>query len=235
METARPRKTSRSPRNPGRANPAGDNGRHDHGTRDKLLEIAGQVFAARGFDRATGKEICRRANANAAAINYHFGGMIELYAAVIQEAHNRLVSLDAMSAALLGQPDAAAKLRAVLELFVRAVTGPAASTWVMRVFSREMVSPSPQLRTANDRVKIPKMQIMKRIVGELMGLPEHHVAVARGCISVMAPFAMLMIADRSTLKRIFPNLGLTPADVSDLTNHMVRMALAGLPAAAGQR
>ena len=34
------------------------------------------------------------AGTNAAAINYHFGGIEGLYAAVLCEAHRRLISLD---------------------------------------------------------------------------------------------------------------------------------------------
>src|SRR5260370_36481377 len=69
----------------------------DQGTRGKLLEAAGHVFAEKGFDRATGKEICERAGTNTAAINYYFGGMEGLYAAVVWEAHDRLVPFEAVS------------------------------------------------------------------------------------------------------------------------------------------
>ena len=63
-------------------------------TRQRLLEIAGQIFAQRGYARTTSKEICKRAGANIAAVNYHFGGKEGLYAAVLEEAHARLVSID---------------------------------------------------------------------------------------------------------------------------------------------
>ena len=90
--------------------PHGDN--NDAKTRRRLLESAGEVFGEQGFDRATGKEICRRAGVNAAAVNYHFGGMEGLYVAVVREAHSRLVTLAALSAAITDKTDAKAKLRA---------------------------------------------------------------------------------------------------------------------------
>jgi len=55
-------------------------------TRAQLLEVAGQVFSEKGFAGATGKEICERSGANSAAVVYHFGGMDNLYRAVLQEA-----------------------------------------------------------------------------------------------------------------------------------------------------
>src|SRR5687767_8420753 len=42
-------------------------------TRTRLLEAAGEVFGERGFPDSTVCEICRRAGANVAAVNYHFG------------------------------------------------------------------------------------------------------------------------------------------------------------------
>ena len=59
------------------------NADRDATTRRRLLEVAGEVFGEQGFDRATGKEICRRAGVNTAGVNYHFGGMEGLYVAVV--------------------------------------------------------------------------------------------------------------------------------------------------------
>src|SRR6202049_2648622 len=54
-------------------------------TREKLVEVAGRVFADRGYQAATVREICVRAGANVAAVNYHFGDKLGLYAEVLQE------------------------------------------------------------------------------------------------------------------------------------------------------
>jgi AcrR family transcriptional regulator len=204
----------------------------DPSTREKLLEAAGQVFAEKGFDRATGKEICERAGTNTAAVNYYFGGMEGLYAAVLWEAHSRMVTFEALSTAIAGKADAKAKLEAVIGLVVQALTGPASSSWVLRVLGREVVAPSPAVDTLREKEFLPKTRILRALVGELMGLPADHPAVARGCVSVMAPCVLLLIFDRRMLQSAFPHLGLGPEDAPAVVRHMVRYALAGLSAVA---
>ncbi len=52
-------------------------------TRDRLLWTAMKLFGARGFDGVAVRDIAKAANANVAAVNYHFGGKWDLYLAVI--------------------------------------------------------------------------------------------------------------------------------------------------------
>ena len=52
-------------------------------TRRNLINSAGPVFAAKGYQSATIREICKRAHANVAAVNYHFKDKLGLYAEVL--------------------------------------------------------------------------------------------------------------------------------------------------------
>lgn len=154
-----------------------------------------------------------------------------MYAAVIQEARNRLVSTEDVVAAIAGKTDAKAKAEAVIGLIVRAINSPAASSWAFRVLGREIVSPSPALEALWKGAKI-RIGIFKSIVGELMELPEDHPAVTRGIISVMGPFLMLLIYDRRMFRRMFPDFGFTPKDSAAVIRHLVQFTLAGLSAVA---
>ena len=54
--------------------------------RRRLLETAGQIFAEKGFDGATVREICRRAGVNIAAVNYYFRDKEQLYIEAVKSA-----------------------------------------------------------------------------------------------------------------------------------------------------
>jgi TetR/AcrR family transcriptional regulator, regulator of cefoperazone and chloramphenicol sensitivity len=202
------------------------------GTREQLLEAAGHVFAEKGFDRATGKEICARAGTNAAAVNYYFGGIDRLYAAVLRAAHREIVTVERLRALVADEPDPRSQLEAIISTIVHAVTGPAGSSWMLRVIGRELVAPSPVFVEMRDKEIFPKLGILKSVVAKMIGLPATHPAVERGCLSIIAPCILLLIGDRRFFKRAFPRSGFGPDDAATLTHHMVEFALAGIAAIA---
>src|SRR5258708_38634054 len=91
--------------------------------RQHLLEAAGEVFAEVGFRSATVGEICQRAGANIAAVNYHFGDKETLYAAVLTETCQ--LSMQKYPADMGLSPNASAEQR--LHAFVR--------SFLWRIFS----------------------------------------------------------------------------------------------------
>jgi TetR/AcrR family transcriptional regulator, regulator of cefoperazone and chloramphenicol sensitivity len=202
------------------------------GTRQHLLEAAGHVFAKKGFEGSTAKEICELAGTNTAAVNYYFGGIEALYAAVLVEARSRIFSVRAIGMAVEGKTDPRARLQAALDVIVRTLLGPVSSSWVLQVFGRDMVTPSPTTYAAKEKLIVPFARVFGGFVGDLMGLPEDDPAVARGCFTLIAPICVLILGDRRILKRAFPSFGLAAEDAPALVRHMVDYALAGLEAAA---
>jgi len=202
------------------------------GTRKQLLETAGQVFSEKGYAAATGKEICERSGANAAAVVYHFGGMENLYKEVIHEARRRLAPSEALASAVAKETDAKRKLTAFIGLLAGRLAGPLSSTWAVRLISREMISPTPIFDEIRNKEMRGRAAILRGIVSELTRLPEDHPAVARACINIMAPFGVLLLITPQRIERTFPVLSFGPESMDDLTRHMVEFALGGLEAIA---
>ena len=70
-------------------------------TKQRLLDAAEEVFAAKGYEAASVEEITRKAGANRAAISFHFepsaprAAAVPLYAAVLLAAGGLLLTLKA--------------------------------------------------------------------------------------------------------------------------------------------
>jgi len=186
------------------------------------------MFAELGFDGATGQDICRRAGVHSAAIVYHFEGMRGLYRAVLKEARRRLVTTEAIRAAVKAESDPRRQLEAFLGLIVKAVTSPASQSWAGRLFGREFVTPSSVYGQAHDRALAARAKMLRRIVGALTERSPGDPLVARACMSVMAPCALLLLINRGKLQRMLPGLDLSADPAVPLTRHLVDFALAGV-------
>jgi TetR/AcrR family transcriptional regulator, regulator of cefoperazone and chloramphenicol sensitivity len=213
-----------------RKSPRKVSGRREDGaaTKAQILEAAGEVFAEKGFERTTGKEIAERAGSNSAAVNYYYGGIDGLHAEVLVEAHRRLVAYDTLRALAEAPGDPADKLRMVIRMVVMTVTGPA--SWPLRVLSREVLSPSPSFAVLRDREILPKKRIVTGLIGDILGLPHDHDAVARCALSVVAPFVVMLVGDRQILGQVFPGLTSSPAAIEETVAHYQRFAFGGIAA-----
>ncbi|WP_255211011.1 TetR/AcrR family transcriptional regulator [Methylogaea oryzae] len=105
-------------------------------TRDRLLRAAGQVFAEKGFREATVREICRHAEVNVAAVNYHFRGKEALYGEALAYAYREA---DARYPLALAEGSAEERLRHYIGNFLR------------RLLDQSQLLARPPDRTGNHR------------------------------------------------------------------------------------
>jgi hypothetical protein len=145
------------------------------------------------------------------------------------------VSTEALTAAVKGERSPRRQLETFLGLVVRALTSPVSQSWAGRLFSREWVTPSTVYGPTHDRALAVRSRALKSIVSALTGRPANHPLVARGCISVMAPCALLLLVNRRKLQRLLPQLHITAESAPSITRHLVDFALAGLRAISARR
>src|ERR1700730_6304890 len=89
-------------------------------TREKRLEAAGRVFVKRGYYPATVRQICMKAGANVAAVNYHFRDKLGLYTEVLEQSV-RAAQIEAIRNALDQKGPPEDILRAVIRARLRGV------------------------------------------------------------------------------------------------------------------
>lgn len=194
-------------------------------TRERLLEAAGEVFAEKGFRAATTREICRRARANVAAINYHFGDKERLYVEVLGYAHGQAGG-PAPRSRDAGVP-ADERLRAFVRWFLRRILGEGRPAWQGRLLAREMIDPTRALDTLVQTEFRPIVDELEALCREILGpqVPLETVRVAAR--SVIAQCVFYRHA-QSVLARIHPAEAFGAERAEGLADPITEFSLGGL-------
>ncbi|MBU6409617.1 MAG: CerR family C-terminal domain-containing protein [Verrucomicrobia bacterium] len=197
-------------------------------TRRQLLEAAGAVFAQTGFRRATVREICRRAGANVAAVNYHFGGKKTLYSQVLVHAHRKALQKYPLLPGLGGEAPPEQKLRAFIHSLLLRIfdTGPGA--WQGKLMSREMIEPTTALGPLVEERLRPMANQLLEIVAAILGRPAGDERVRLCGLSVISQCVFYHHC-RPIVSRLFPNtLPANAASVGRLAAHITDFSLAAM-------
>ena len=176
----------------------GRNARQDGDeTKTLLVECAGRLIAAQGYDKTTSKSICEAARANMAAINYHFGGRDGLYIAVLEEVHRRLMNVDRLTELEASDIPAEEKINRLIGMFIAGAFG--SEGWETKVWARELISPSPFIGRILSEKAAPKLHAARRIFAEYTGLPADDPRLYCAIMSTMAPFLLLFLTDHENI------------------------------------
>jgi len=153
-------------------------------TRARLLEVAGEEFARRGFHDATVRDICRRAGANIAAINYHFGDKAGLYREVFRTAIARFK--DGGRLVIPAEGTVEHRIGVFLRLFMERVTGNNQPAWAPTLMMREMIEPTEALDEVVQSMIRPTFTGAAGLVAEYLGRPATDALVLRSTASMIA-------------------------------------------------
>lgn len=193
-------------------------------TRDKLLKAAEEIFAERGFQAATVREICLRAGANVAAINYHFGDKLSLYTEVLKK-FARTLDVEGSVAGQTMPPEDL--LRAIIRLRLRAVFSSDHPDWLFRVMAHEWAQPTPAMDRVLNGTMRPLYDRFRQIVGTIIGRPPDDEKT-RLCVHSIIGQALHYVQGRPVLARLWPDLTMTPQQVDRIADHIADFSLAYL-------
>jgi TetR/AcrR family transcriptional regulator, regulator of cefoperazone and chloramphenicol sensitivity len=139
----------------------------NHDTEGRLLLAAGELFAEKGFEGASVREICQRAGAgNVAAVNYYFRDKERLY-------------IEAVKSACSSQSDnvpypdwpPGTKPEQKLRDFIRVLTERMfgnSPPWARRLFLRELSHPTAACTEFVQKIIRPNSELLASILEELL-------------------------------------------------------------------
>ena len=196
-------------------------------TRHALLHAAGAVFAEHGYRDATVREICERAGANGAAVNYHFGDKEKLYVEVLRHAMAEGHARHPFEGGLDPGAPASDRLRAFVRNFLGRILDPDDLSWFGRLLAKEMIEPTVGLDILlAERIR-PMADQLRQIIGQLAG-PGVDEDTTWLCGFSIVSQCLFYNHCRSVVSRLRPEPVLDGRAVDRLADHITRFSLAGL-------
>lgn len=136
-------------------------------TKRRLIEAAGEEFAERGYDAATIRDICQKAGANLAAVNYHFGDKRRLYIEAVRAAHCARTEERPMPVWPEDMP-AVERFREFVKAFIDRMIDRERPHWHLELMLRELARPTEACHElVRDYIR-PMAEQLELIVREMM-------------------------------------------------------------------
>jgi AcrR family transcriptional regulator len=196
-------------------------------TEQRILDAAGEVFAEFGYRTATVRQICEKAGANIAAVNYYFGDKEGLYLAVLRSVPDAQMEKYSPQSGLSRNATPEQQLRSYIEALVQRVFDAGRPGWHAKLLAREMAEPTRALNTLLKEVALPLHRELTVIVRSLLGSSASAETVRLAALSILGQCVYYHHA-RAVLKHLYPEQGYGPEDIVRIANHITEFSLAAL-------
>ncbi len=197
-------------------------------TRSRLLNAAREVFSQNGFQGATVREICRRAETNVAAVNYHFGSKDGLLAEALNFA--QLKALQVANVAADECPEA--RLRLFIRDFMRMLLDEKTPSSQCRMMARELADPTPALDKIVREAIAPLHKFLGELVREILdnsaGCAKVGETELRRCVHSILGQCLFYRHSHPVLQRLHPKLRYDGKEIEAIAGHIADFSLAGI-------
>jgi AcrR family transcriptional regulator len=194
-------------------------------TRSRLIDAARDVFARDGFQAATVREICRIANANVSAVNYHFGSKDELFAEALN--FNGLKALQQSNSSFDACPEV--RLRQFIEDFMQLLLDENNASRQYRIMAREMAYPTPALDKIVVEAIAPLHAYLGKLVIEITACQMLETQL-RGYVLSLIGQCVFYRNSYPVLQRLNPELHYNAVEIKAIAQHISDFSLAALRA-----
>ena len=198
-------------------------------TRTRLLNAARGAFAQHGFQGTTVREICRRAEANVAAVNYHFGSKDGLLAEALNFA-----PLKALQQANVRAGDCPEmRLRLFIRDFMLMLLDENNASTQCRIMARELADPTPALDKIVHEAIAPLHEFMGKLVSEIAGVEIGELELRRCVLSIFGQ-CLFYRHSHPVLQRLHPDMCYDNGEIEAIACHIADFSLAGIRHTASQ-
>lgn len=200
--------------------------------RQRLLNVAAELFAEQGFNNVTVREICQVAATNVAAVNYYFRDKLGLYKEVVQLAADAMhrLKMDVIEAAEPQPPEE--RLRTYIRLTLHHLLDPHEESWMEKLIARESIDPTPAIDLIIEKGIKPTSQRNGQMIAELLGAPLNDARVWQCFLSVQGQCVFYKMSLPITMRMAPPGFKYTPEVIDALAEHVYQFSLAGIRAIA---
>src|SRR3954469_13887964 len=195
-------------------------------TRERIAEAAGEIFAERGFDGTTVRDICQRAGANVAAVNYYFGDKQRLYVEAVVRAHQWRIEKARLPKWPADTP-AETKLADFIKTFIRRVRIGPEITWHTRLMMREMAHPTEACAELVQSSIRPQFEILLQILRELLPANVSDEKLRLTAFSIVGQCLFYHFAD-PVIRNLLTAEEYAELDVPMLAKHVLDFSLASI-------
>ncbi len=195
-------------------------------TRDRLLKAACEVFAEKGYLNAKVAEICRRAGANVAAVNYYFGDKDTLYAEAWQHAFNEYTMPESSLPMHISPDD---QLRNYIHSLIQNFMEKGLQGYFTRLYLMELANPTGLIQDSWHNMIEPRRQKLIGIIRKILGVETTDETVLFCELSIISQCRALLTINRNDLEYLLDE-ALSSNLIKRLADHIACFSLAGIRA-----
>jgi TetR/AcrR family transcriptional regulator, regulator of cefoperazone and chloramphenicol sensitivity len=206
----------------------------DFATERRILEAAAVVFADVGYEHATIREVCRRAEANVAAVNYHFESKERLYLETLRWAMRLCHGPDQeelLAFAARADLSREERLLGLVRRFAVTMLG-ARPEWHTRLLLRELGRPTrgdPTTKAILDEFMAPRFRALAAAIAPFLPAGTDDETLALHAMSVVGQVLYHRIASPAAL-HFLGREAYDAAFVARVADHVAAFTLAALAA-----
>ncbi len=200
-------------------------------TRSRILDSACELFAERGYRAARVADICQRAGANAAAVNYHFRDKAALYVEAWQEAFKKSAGPEVPDSTDTSPEN---QLRIYIHSLMQHFADQGAQGQFTRLYLMELAHPTGLIHNIWHKLIAPRRQVLIELISKIMGTDTTDETVAFCEMSIISQCRALLTVRASDMEYLLGQSA-SPDLIKRLADHIAGFSLAGIKAAGNRK